>query len=79
MIDIRVLVISHLVVSCEGEICLVGGNSTSGNLYIRGKPVCDDSWDIADSRVVCKTIGFGEALRATTNSEYDIVLFLQYY
>ena len=54
---------------CIGEICLVGGDSKSGNLYFRDKPVCDDMWDMLDARVACRSLGFGGALRATRGSE----------
>ena len=60
--------------TCVGELCLVGTDSSSGNVYVRGKPVCDDSWSINDAHVVCKEMGFSAgASRATTKSEYDIL------
>ena len=42
-------------------MCLVGGDTTSGNLYIRDKPVCDDDWNIEDAQVACKEMGFSGA------------------
>ena len=34
-----------------GVVCLRGGNdSTNGNVYIGGKPICDDNWDTRDAR-----------------------------
>ena len=56
--------------SCEGDICLVGGSSAlEGNVYVRDKPVCDDSWGIRDARVVCKSLKFANAIAATSNSK----------
>ena len=34
------------IASYSGVVCLKGGNSPNeGNVFIGGKPVCDDSWD----------------------------------
>ena len=56
--------------NCVGEVCLDGGNAKSGNLYIRGKPVCHDQWDMQDADVACRSMGFVGAIRATTDSEF---------
>ena len=32
--------------------------------------VCDDSWDIADARVVCHQLGFVDAVSATRYNHY---------
>ena len=55
---------------CVGEVCLIGGNAKAGNLYIRGKPVCHDQWDMQDAHVACRSMGFVAALRATRYSEF---------
>ena len=55
--------------NCVGDLCLIGGDAISGNLFIRNKPICDDSWDINEAQVVCRQMRFSGASRATTNSE----------
>ena len=55
-------------------IRLVGGNSSGeGNVYIGSRPVCDDSWDQDDARVVCRQLGLGDVGRATTKSHFGTV------
>ena len=45
---------------------LIGGTKGSeGNVFIDGKPVCDDDWDLNDAKVACRQLGFSNAVRAT--------------
>ena len=41
------------------RIELRGGSSRrKGNVYINGKPVCDDMWDKKDATVACRMLGW---------------------
>ena len=54
-------------------VCLVGGNSSSGNVFVAGKPVCDDQWSTADGRVVCRELGYVDVVRVTRESHFGRV------
>ena len=37
------------------EVTLHGGSGPhEGNVYVKGRPVCHDSWNDVDARVVCR-------------------------
>ena len=49
---------------------LIGGNKGSeGNVFIDGKPVCDDDWDLNDAKIACRQLGFSNAVRATASKD----------
>ena len=54
---------------------LVGGSMPSEGrveIFANGYwgTVCDDGWDQADARVVCRQLGFSDSLEATTESRF---------
>jgi len=53
---------------------LQGGNSRrEGNVFLNGRPICDDSWTQNDADVVCRILGFPAGGAATTNGRYGRV------
>ena len=64
----------HLIIFSILAIRLVNGSYNAGRVevYYSGSwgTVCDDEWDINDARVVCKQLGFRDALNAYPNARY---------
>ena len=49
---------------------LIGGTKGSeGNVFIDGKPVCDDDWDLNDAKVACRQLGFSNAVGPTAGKD----------
>ena len=56
------------------ELRLVGGSSEfEGNVYYGDQPVCDDHWNRPDGEVVCRELGYGPLIRATSSSTFGTV------
>ena len=52
-------------------IKLIGGGSEElGNVYVDGKPVCDDNWNINAGKVACRQLGYKGVLEIKSG-EYD--------
>ena len=49
-----------------------GGSCSSGDVFIRGEPVGDTSWDITDADVICRQMGFDMAIKSTNDRRYYI-------
>ena len=45
-------------------------NSTGGLFNARWGTVCDDEWDFHDARVVCRQLGYPDAVAALRSSQY---------
>ena len=42
-------------------------------MFVDGKPICDDNWDLRDAQVVCGMLNFPGAVAATRRSAFGQV------
>jgi len=49
--------------------------TNSGNVFVNGKPVCDNGWNNKDAKVICRMLGFRKVgwSKATTSSKFGEV------
>lgn len=60
----------YLTFLLDVPIKLIGGESEEqGNVYVDGKPVCDDDWNYNAGKVACRQLGF-TSVQEITSGEY---------
>ena len=58
---------------CQNGTCLVGGrNKTEGNVFHKGRAICDDHWGELEASVVCRELGH-DVLHFTSASSFGLV------
>ena len=60
---------------CKDDVCIRGGSCSTGNVFFRGKPICDDGWDLQDANVICRQLGFQKAKLHTARSRYKTRMY----
>ena len=55
---------------CYGRLCLIGGNCSSGLIYLDGRPISGIHLKDCDKTKICKDLGFQTYARKNLPNKY---------